>query len=187
MRIYEGSPRQDYEEVLRSIGAFLDQRGMREMLLAEAPDGFIVQGLVTTEGGAGGWSEQMGQLHKETLTFLDDDISRFMDEAVARRRAGAPQPDFAAAGPYEKALRVLGRYIDQQKPRDVFFFEQDGAFVVRLLMGSQAGSRHVLAEFTRDDIESLVSQGPARRHREAAQGAATGTAGTTAGTKGGHG
>ena len=35
MRIYEGSPRQDFEEVLRSIGAFLDQRGMREILLLE--------------------------------------------------------------------------------------------------------------------------------------------------------
>ena len=33
MRIYEGSPRQDFEEVFRSIGAFLDQRGMREVLL----------------------------------------------------------------------------------------------------------------------------------------------------------
>ena len=34
MRIYEGSPRQDYEEVLRSIGAFIDQRGLSEILLA---------------------------------------------------------------------------------------------------------------------------------------------------------
>ena len=46
MRIYEGSPRQDFEEVFRSIGAFLDQRGMKDVLLVEAPDGFIVQGLV---------------------------------------------------------------------------------------------------------------------------------------------
>ena len=44
MRIYEGSPRQDYEEVFRSIGAFVDQRGMRELLLTEAPDGFIDPG-----------------------------------------------------------------------------------------------------------------------------------------------
>ena len=29
MRIYEGSPRQDFEEVFRCIGAFLDQRGMQ--------------------------------------------------------------------------------------------------------------------------------------------------------------
>ena len=46
MRIYEGSPRQDFEEVFRSIGAFLDQRRMTEVLLVEAPDGFIVQGIV---------------------------------------------------------------------------------------------------------------------------------------------
>ena len=37
MRIYEGSPRQDFEEVFRSIGAFLDSRGMRDILLVEAP------------------------------------------------------------------------------------------------------------------------------------------------------
>lgn len=173
MRIYEGSPRQDYEEVLRSIGAFLDQHGMREILLAEAPDGFIVQGLALA-GGSGQWSETLALQVKETLTFLDDDIARFMDEAMARRTDGGPQPDFARAGYYEKALRVIGRYIDQQRPRDAFFFEQEGAFVLRLLMQTQAGSRHVLAEFTRDDIEQMVAQGPSWRDqpKPAAQAAA---------------
>ena len=56
------------------------------------------------------------------------------------------------AGYYETAFRVLGRYMDEQKPRDVFFFEQDGAFVVRLLLSGQAGSQHQLSEFTREDI-----------------------------------
>ena len=60
MRIYEGSPRQDFEEVFRSIGAFLDQRGMKDVLLVEAPDGFIVQGLVIGGGGSGAWSESIG-------------------------------------------------------------------------------------------------------------------------------
>src|SRR3979411_2543437 len=87
MRIYEGSARQDFEEVFRSIGAFLDHRGMREVLLVEAPDGFIVQGLVTSAGQAGTWSDSMGTQAKETLTFLDDDIGRFMAEALSRRRA----------------------------------------------------------------------------------------------------
>lgn len=165
MRIYEGSPRQDYEEVLRSIGAFLDQRGMREILFVEAPDGFIVQGIVAQQEGTGAWSESVGQLQKETLTFLDDDISRFMDEALARRKAGAPQPDWAKAGYYEKSLRVLGRYVDQQKPRDLFFFEQQGAFVLRLLMGTATGAQHVLAEFTGDEIDQMIAQGPAWRNQ----------------------
>ena len=166
MRIYEGSPRQDFEEVFRSIGAFLDQRAMKDVLLVEAPDGFIVQGLVFAgASGSGTWSESIGNQVKETLTFLDDDIARFMDEAVARRgSAAAPaQAPIHDAGYYETAFRVLGRYMDEQKPKDVFFFEQEGAFVVRLLHSGQAGSRHELAEFTRDDILRMVSSGPTFR------------------------
>ena len=49
----------------------------------------------------------------------------------------------------------------------MFFFEQDGAFVLRLLMSGQAGSRHELAEFTRDDIAELVARGPSLRHTDA--------------------
>ena len=93
MRIYEGSPRQDFEEVFRSIGAFLDQRGMHEVLRVEAPDGFIVQGLVVAGGGTGAWSESIGSQSKETLTFLDDDIARFMEESVARRGRPGPEPE----------------------------------------------------------------------------------------------
>jgi hypothetical protein len=162
MRIYEGSPRQDFEEVFRSIGAFMDQRGMREILLVEAPDGFIVQGVVTSGASGGSWSESMGSQSKETLTFLDDDIARFMEESVARRGVAAAEPE-GDAGYYETALRVIGRYMDEQKPRDVFFFEQDGAFVVRLFQGGQTGSHHTLAEFTRDDIAELVARGPELR------------------------
>jgi hypothetical protein len=166
MRIYEGSPRQDFEEVFRSIGAFLDQRAMKDVLLMEAPDGFIVQGLVMSGGGGSGpWSDSLGTQTKETLTFLDDDIARFMEEASARRGL-TPPPPVHVAGSYETAFRVLGRYMDEQKPRDVFFFEQEGAFVVRLLMSGQQGSHHELAEFTRDDIEGLVARGPGLRHQK---------------------
>ena len=165
MRIYEGSPRQDFEEVFRSIGAFIDQRGMREILLVEAPDGFIVQGVVAAGAAGGAWSESVGTQTKETLTFLDDDIARFMEESVARRGHPGPEPQ-RDAGFYETALRVIGHYMDEQKPRDVFFFEQDGAFVVRLFLGGQAGARHELAEFTRDDIAQLVSSGPTLRAPE---------------------
>lgn len=174
MRIYEGSPRQDFEEVFRSIGAFLDQRGMKDVLLVEAPDGFIVQGLVVSGANTGTWSESVGTQVKETLTFLDDDIARFMDEAAARR-GRTPPPPTHQAGFYETAFRVLGRYMDEQKPRDVFFFEQEGAFVVRLLLSGQAGSKHELAEFTREDITNMVSSGPRLRHPVDGPGASSKT------------
>ena len=178
MRIYEGSPRQDFEEVFRSIGAFLDQRGMKDVLLVEAPDGFIVQGLVTSGSAGGTWSESIGTQIKETLTFLDDDIARFMEEGVARRGRPVPPPTHVA-GYYETAFRVLGRWLDSQKPRDVFFFVQDGAFVLRLLSASATGSQHMLAEFTRDDIDRLVAAGPALRYERNDAGASAETAGAT--------
>ena len=59
MRIYEGSPRQDFEEVFRSIGAFLDGHGMRDILLLEVPDGFIVQGLAA----AGAKTTSVSEFH----------------------------------------------------------------------------------------------------------------------------
>ena len=105
----------------------------------EAPDGFIVQGLVAAGAAGGAWSESVGTQTKETLTFLDDDIARFMEEAVARRGKRRPRRRPTRPATYETAFRVIGRYMDEQKPRDVFFFEQDGAFVVRLLHGRPAG------------------------------------------------
>jgi hypothetical protein len=172
MRIYEGSPRQDFEEVFRSIGAFLDRRNMRDILLLEVPDGYVVQGLVTTESGGSAWSETVGSTVKETLTYLDEDIAKFMEEAIKRRGSG--EAGTAQAGAHERALRVIGRWMDEQKPRDVFLFEQAGAYVVRLLVSAQAGAHHVLAEFTADDVDGLVARGPSLRARTGSSTPVTG-------------
>jgi hypothetical protein len=158
MRIYEGSPRQDFEEVFRSIGAFLDTRGSRDILVLEIPDGFVVQALVAAGAAGGAWSDAVGTLSKETLTFLDEDIAKFMEEAASRRGAAA-----TTAGIHEQALRVIGRWVDEQHPKDVFLFEQEGSYVVRLLVSGQAGGHHQIAEFTRDDLTQLVAKAPSLR------------------------
>ncbi len=165
MRVYEGTPRQDYEEVLRSIGAFLDQRGMRDVALVETADGFVVQGLAPHASDGKPGVEPDLRIERELLTFVEDDIARFMDEAIERRRAGRPPRSAVPDDFYEQALRVLGHYIDEQKPRDVLLFEQERAFVLRLLMATRTGLRHVLAEFTREEIEALIARGPQLRGR----------------------
>ena len=38
MRIYDGSPRQDWEEVLRSIGAYADSERLKELLFLPSAD-----------------------------------------------------------------------------------------------------------------------------------------------------
>ena len=168
MRIYEGSPRQDYEEVLRSIGAFVDQRGLHEILLAEAPDGFIVQGILSHTQDSSRWSDPSMTITKETYTFLDEDIAKFLEDSQARRRAGPTADGSPMAGQYERTLRVIGRYIDDQKPKDIFFFEQEGAYVLRLLMNTRQGSKHQLVEFTAEDLGSMVRQGPGLRGEQSA-------------------
>ena len=140
MRIYEGSPRQDFEEVFRSIGAFLDSRGMRDILLLEVPDGFIVQGLVAAGRVGQRLVGHVGTITKETLSFLDDDIAKFMEEAVARRGGRCRRGPGAART--SAALRVMGRWMDEQHPHDVFLFEQGAPYVVRLHHAGQSGSHH---------------------------------------------
>jgi hypothetical protein len=159
MRIYEGSPRQDWEEVLRSVGAFLDDRGMRGMVFVETDTGFIIQGTAVQGAAGSAYSESMGKAIRETVTLLDEDVGQFMDEALARR-GGEPDP---TPKHYEAQLRVIGRYLDEQHPRDIFFFEMDGAYVIRLTTSGQGGLKHELAEFTAADVADLIARAPALR------------------------
>jgi len=160
MRIYDGSPRQDFGEVFRAIGAHLDSIGMREILLLETDDGFLIEGM-SIHQSSGQWADSTAQLAKETLLIGDEDIARLMDEAIRRR--GTP-PDVTPRR-YEAALRVIGQFLDKRKPRGIFFFEQDGAYVLRILQVGQTGNQHELIEFTRDDIDELIQTSLALRRQ----------------------
>ncbi len=162
MRIYEGSPRQDWEEVLRSVGAYLDDRGMRDIVFVEDAGGFILQGLAI-EGDSSQWAESLGSEKRVTLNVSDEDIARFMDEAVARR--GKPKGDTPQR--YELELRVIGRFIDGERPRDLFFFEQGGDYILRLSHGGQAGTKHTLYEFPHQDVANLIATAPELRRGNA--------------------
>jgi hypothetical protein len=166
MRIYEGSPRQDWEEVLRSVGAYLDDRGMRSVIFLESDTGFIVQGVsVQSTTGPG---DSLGSANRETLTLHDDDVSRFMDEAIKRRGQKDEDP-----GPnhYEQQLRVIGRYLDEQHPRDIFFFEVEGSYIARISIAAPSGLTNQLIEFTSDDIKDMIAKAPSlRRANQPPQG-----------------
>ena len=163
MRIYEGSPRQDWEEVLRSIGAFADREVLKELLLLELDGGFILQGLALPQSGM--WSESSGSLAKRTYELTDEQIAQLIEEAAALRGTAASDTPQTEIGNFqEQAMRVIGAYLDQHVPRDVFLFEQEGAFVLRLLtVGSGGSFGHELLEFTRDDIVAMINEAPAQR------------------------
>jgi hypothetical protein len=163
MRIYEGSPRQDWEEVLRSVGAFADSEGLKELLLLELDGGFLLQGLGVQAGGAS--SESYGSATKRTYELTDDQVAELMEASSAKRGSADsdwPHPDLTNY--YELAMRILGSYIDNQKAHDVFLFEQEGSFVLRLF--GVAGSRtpgHQLSEFTKDEILAMIESAPEQR------------------------
>ena len=163
MRIYDGSPRQDWEEVLRSIGAFADEERLKDLLFLELEGGFLLQGLGLQSGGAD--SDSFGATTKRTYELTDDQVGELIDAGAAKRgSADADRPHADLSNYYELALRILGAYIDGQKARDVFLFEQDGSFVLRLygVAGSQ-GTGHQLSEFTRDEILAMIESAPEQR------------------------
>lgn len=165
MRIYEGSPRQDWEEVLRSVGAYIDERGLRGLVFLETDTGFIIQGTAVQDATGTGWGESLGKMSRITVTLQDEDVAKFMDDALAKR-GSAPDP---TPKHFEAQLRVIGKYLDEQKPRDIFFFELDGSYVIRLTMAGQGGLRQTLVEFTPDDIAQLIAKAPALRRDTAAK------------------
>ena len=177
MRIYEGSPRQQWEEVLRSIGAFADREALKELLLLELESGFVLQGLGLQAGGAD--SDSFGTAVKRTYELTDDQVAELMDVRVADR-GNSPEnvPHADITNYYEHAMRVIGSYVDSQKPHDVFLFEQDGSFVMRTLQAGSGGAvGHRLAEFTRDEIVAMIEAAPQQRSAApATPGAPTGEA-----------
>ena len=88
-----------------------------------------------------------------------------MDANAAKRGssdADVPHPELANY--YELGMRIIGAYIDQQKAHDVFLFEQDGSFVLRLFgVAGSRGAGHQLSEFTKDEILAMIHSAPEQR------------------------
>jgi hypothetical protein len=172
MRVYEGSPRQDWEEVLRCVGTFADREHLKEILFLELEGGFLMQGLALPAGSMD--ADTYGTLAKRTYELAEEQISQLMDEGEARRgTASSDRPAPGMANYYELSMRIVGKYIDEQRAHDVFFFEQDGSYVVRLFgtTGSH-GAGQKLAEFTRDEILAMIEAGPDQRVQSAPEAGA---------------
>jgi hypothetical protein len=167
MRIYEGSPRQDWEEVLRSIGVFADSERLKDLFLLELEQGFVLQGLAMA--GAGSDSDSFGALAKRTYELTDDQVAELMETAAARRGSSEDdRPHADLMNYYELSLRILGAYIDGQKAHDVFFFEQEGTYVLRLFgVAGTHGGGHQLSEFTRDEMLAMIEAAPEHRRQPA--------------------
>src|SRR5688572_28594871 len=81
MQLFRGLGSTDYQDVLRAIGQFLDERGYRNVRLVEHEEGLLVQATPTVDG-------QIATTY-ETLLLTDEAIQRLLEQAY-QRRADAP-------------------------------------------------------------------------------------------------
>jgi hypothetical protein len=81
MKLFAGLSSTDYQDVLRAIGAFLDENGLRDIRLWEHEDGLILQARGRDD------SESPYQ----TYLLTDEDLYDLLHKAYERRKMPAPK------------------------------------------------------------------------------------------------
>jgi hypothetical protein len=72
--MFAGLGRTDYQDVLRAVGALLDEHRLLDVRLWEHEGGLVVQG--RTQGGEG---------HYQTHLLTDDDLRALLERGYGRR------------------------------------------------------------------------------------------------------
>lgn len=98
-----------YEDLLRSLGAVLDERGAQTVIVRDIEAGLVVRALmpVGSDGAAG------SELAPIDRVFASPTLLEVQVAALLRRGTDH------VAGPIEQALRAVGREIDTQGLRAV--------------------------------------------------------------------
>ncbi|HEY8447870.1 MAG TPA: hypothetical protein VIL01_12260 [Thermomicrobiales bacterium] len=73
MNLFAGLSQTDYQDLLRAVGALIDERGWRDIRIWEIEGGLAVQGRPGADTGY------------ETLLLSDDDLRALLEEAYRRR------------------------------------------------------------------------------------------------------
>ena len=93
-----------YEDLLRSLGAVLDERGARTVIVRDIPAGLVVRALMPTRSAG----DADGELAPIDMVFESPTLLEAQVDALLRRGTDHE------AGPIEQALRAVGREIDVQ-------------------------------------------------------------------------
>jgi hypothetical protein len=76
MKLFAGLSSTDYQDILRAIGAFIDEHNLRDIRIWEHEDGLIVQ--------ARGRDDSEGNPY-QTYLLIDDDLRQMLHKAYERR------------------------------------------------------------------------------------------------------
>lgn len=85
MKLFRGLGRTDYQDILRAVGLFLDEREVADFRLIVHEDGLIVQVLPGHRG-------QPAAFSYDTILLTDEDLQGLLTRSY-RRRGGGPLPE----------------------------------------------------------------------------------------------
>lgn len=86
MKLFYGRSRSDYQDVLRTVGALIDERGYTDIRILETEEGLVLQGRLETRN-------KVGEAGYDTYLITDDDLKVMIQDAFQRR--GQEPPDYA--------------------------------------------------------------------------------------------
>lgn len=86
MRLFRGLQSSQYQDVLRALGYFIDERGYTDIRIVELEDGVVLQGRLVDRRG-------IGESSYETFLITDEDIKELVRDGFRRR--GQSPPAFA--------------------------------------------------------------------------------------------
>jgi len=77
-KLFAGLPRTDYQDVLRTVGHYIDTQGFTNIRLIETEDGLILQGMISNP-------RDPRAFQVETYLLSIEDLQAMLREAYARR------------------------------------------------------------------------------------------------------
>jgi hypothetical protein len=78
MKLFEGMARTEYQDVLRVLGYFIDERGYNDVRIIEIDDGIVLQGRVADR-------REFGKSSFDTFLITEEDLKELIRDAFRRR------------------------------------------------------------------------------------------------------
>lgn len=78
MKLFHGLKHSDYQDVLRTIGMLIDERGYTDIRIIETEDGLVLQGRLDSRN-------QLGEAAFDTYLITDEDLRVMQQDASVRR------------------------------------------------------------------------------------------------------
>lgn len=89
MKLFQGMAHTEYQDVLRALGHFIDDRGYSDVRIIEIEDGIVVQGRVADR-------REIGKSSFDTFLITEQDLKEMIADSFRRR--GQKPPAYTGIG-----------------------------------------------------------------------------------------